>query len=323
MTKNVNEKIRPNKPQRVTIAIPTFNRSKLLARAISSALAQNYFDIEIIVSDNCSTDNTREYLSRLCDLKLKILLQENNVGMAKNWDACLEMATGEYFLLLSDDDYFIDSNAIEKFVHCMSKHDNKTQHRVAISGVCLDGGRLKPSFANTKTQVLSSFEALSDALNGVLTVFPCATMLCTDDIRELGGYSASHAALAVDAYVWQSICLKTGGLIKIDEPLVYYMLHQSESARSVQVWERDLAILTYMIANLSVKYFTVQQHQVILKLINCATLRFPLSVIKRNWLYGRKYSTYDLLSDLWIYKSRIFKSVLAFYIPRYIGKIIK
>jgi glycosyltransferase involved in cell wall biosynthesis len=86
------------------VAIPTFNRVCLLARAVESAMAQSYEDVEIVVSDNCSQDGTRDYLQTLTDPRIRVLLQLSNGGMVKNWDSCLAQATGEYFLLLSDDD---------------------------------------------------------------------------------------------------------------------------------------------------------------------------------------------------------------------------
>ena len=70
----------------ISIGIPTFNRSKLLITAISSALNQSYKNIEIIISNNCSTDNTAEILKSYEKLKnIKVFNQIKNIGVVNNW----------------------------------------------------------------------------------------------------------------------------------------------------------------------------------------------------------------------------------------------
>ena len=78
---------------KVTIAIPTYNRAAYLEQAIGSALAQTYPHVEVIVSDNCSTDATAEFVSQIRDNRLVSLQQQTNLGMIGNWNACMERAT--------------------------------------------------------------------------------------------------------------------------------------------------------------------------------------------------------------------------------------
>ena len=90
----------------VSILIPVYNREVLVCRAIDSALAQTYENIEIIVCDNASTDHTwevlREYEQK--DKRIRIFRNESNVGPVGNWERCLENATGEYAKFLWSDD---------------------------------------------------------------------------------------------------------------------------------------------------------------------------------------------------------------------------
>src|SRR6266567_6107791 len=90
---------------KVTIAIPTWNRAEKVVKAIDSALNQAYNNIEVIVSDNASTDNTINLLDAYSDDRLIVLKQSVNCGMANNWNECLNRSSGDYFILLSDDDY--------------------------------------------------------------------------------------------------------------------------------------------------------------------------------------------------------------------------
>lgn len=88
----------------VTVAIPTYNRVELLRQSLASALAQTYPNLEILVSDNGSTDETEPYMHQISDPRVRYIRQPKNLGMVGNWNACLEQTEGEYFLLLSDDD---------------------------------------------------------------------------------------------------------------------------------------------------------------------------------------------------------------------------
>lgn len=100
---------------KVSVLIPTFNRFEYLEQAIDSALDQSYANIEIIVSDNASTDITGEMLNKYADnVKIKLFRNQNNIGMVNNWRKMLyEYATGEWFVILSDDDYFIDKDYLK------------------------------------------------------------------------------------------------------------------------------------------------------------------------------------------------------------------
>ena len=103
---------------KVSILIPTFNRVSYLKETIESALKQSYCDIEIIVSDNCSTDGTAELMAQYSDFKkIKSYRNESNLGMVGNWYKMLhEYTTGDFFLILSDDDLLLDCDYIAKAV---------------------------------------------------------------------------------------------------------------------------------------------------------------------------------------------------------------
>ncbi|MEY2513161.1 MAG: hypothetical protein QOJ89_519 [bacterium] len=91
----------------VSIAIPTYNRRTKLERAIASALAQSHEDLEVVVTDNASSDGTDELLARLAaaDGRLRVVRQSSNRGMVANLNAAFALAQGSYVMLLSDDDW--------------------------------------------------------------------------------------------------------------------------------------------------------------------------------------------------------------------------
>ena len=91
----------------VTVGIPTYNRSDRLLRAVHSALAQDHEALEVVVSDDASTDSTEAGMRELAarEPRLRYVRQERNLGHAGNFQAVLDAARGDYFMWLSDDDW--------------------------------------------------------------------------------------------------------------------------------------------------------------------------------------------------------------------------
>lgn len=108
---------------KVSILIPTFNRAKELPQAIESALAQDYSNLEVIVSDNASIDETSLVVKKYAsDDRFKYYRNIQNIGMSANWRrAVFTHASGEWALILSDDDYLTDPTYITKTMRLAEK----------------------------------------------------------------------------------------------------------------------------------------------------------------------------------------------------------
>jgi len=94
-----------NKP-RVSIGMPVYNGGKYIRQALDSLLAQDYENFELIISDNASTDGTREicreYAGR--DERISYYRNEENMGGVWNFHRVLELAQGKYFMWAAADD---------------------------------------------------------------------------------------------------------------------------------------------------------------------------------------------------------------------------
>ena len=93
----------------VSIGIPTYNRATLLGQTIKSVLRQSYLDFEIIISDDCSPDDTEDVVRGLGDVRIRYHRTPSRLGVPGNWNQCVRLAHGEFFALLPYDDiYFPD-----------------------------------------------------------------------------------------------------------------------------------------------------------------------------------------------------------------------
>lgn len=105
---------------RVTIAVPVFNGADYIEAAVLSACAQTFADIEILVVDNDSTDDTVARVTAIArgDARVRLVCNEVNVGMTGNFNRCLELASGEYVKFLCADD-LLDPDCTQRMLAAM------------------------------------------------------------------------------------------------------------------------------------------------------------------------------------------------------------
>jgi glycosyltransferase involved in cell wall biosynthesis len=110
--------------KKVSVAIPAYNQAHLIGQAIESVQAQDYPNLEIIVSDNNSMDDTpRVMKAYLSDPRVKYFRNETNLGMIGNFKKALyEYSTGDYALHLDGDDYLIDPGYIRRAMELVNRH---------------------------------------------------------------------------------------------------------------------------------------------------------------------------------------------------------
>jgi len=92
----------------VSICIPTYNAEKTVMSTVRSILNQTYKNLEIIIVDNASTDNTLALLQKIFDdPRIKIYKNSENIGAEKNFSRCVELAKGEYIAIFHADDLYM------------------------------------------------------------------------------------------------------------------------------------------------------------------------------------------------------------------------
>lgn len=131
----------------VSIVIPVFNREVYINKAIETSLAQTYPNIEVVIVDNHSTDNTWSVLNdwKRKDSRVRIFRNDRNIGPVRNWKRCFEESLGEFVKILWSDDW-MDETFIEKAIklftpdvafvmsHCdIINDEGKISHRYAFS----------------------------------------------------------------------------------------------------------------------------------------------------------------------------------------------
>lgn len=221
----------------VTIAIPTYNRAAgFLQGALRSAVAQTYQNIEILVSDNCSTDNTEELVRSLADSRVEYIKHRENIGANNNWNYCLQKARGTYFHLLHDDD-LIDPDFIAE---CMSAANGDTS-----AGVIRTGTRVIDAGGNAKSTRINQVtgDTIADLVRAWFekrtSLYLCSTLYNTQGLREIGGLR-SKTNLYQDVVATVKLAASRGR-IEVPEVLASFRRHGSNAGSVAEIddWCED------------------------------------------------------------------------------------
>jgi glycosyltransferase involved in cell wall biosynthesis len=106
---------------KVIVAIPTFNRSRLLREALDSAMAQDFSSFQVVVLDNGSTDDTEAVVTSVADPRVTYLRSETNQGLLRNWNRAIEVNSSPYLTIFGDDDLLLPG-FIRESARSLEKH---------------------------------------------------------------------------------------------------------------------------------------------------------------------------------------------------------
>ncbi|MCP4693420.1 MAG: glycosyltransferase [Desulfobacterales bacterium] len=90
----------------VSVCVPTYNGAPFIEETIRSVLDSTWSNLEVIVCDDASTDNTAEIVERLDDARIRLFRNETRLGVPGNWSLAMEKASGDYIGLLNHDDLY-------------------------------------------------------------------------------------------------------------------------------------------------------------------------------------------------------------------------
>lgn len=209
----------------VTIAMPTYNRADgYLAEALESALAQTYPSLEILISDNCSSDGTPDLVAAYDDPRIRYVRHDTNLGAQGNFDYCLEAARGDFFVMLHDDDR-MDPDFVEVCVEALEGRTGVGYVRTGNRLLDGDGAvvRERPNGAAGKTGV----DALLAWMRAENYWALSSTLYETAELRAIGGFPTDTFPLTFDCHATANLALRAGG-IEIEAPKASFRIHDGE-----------------------------------------------------------------------------------------------
>lgn len=227
-------------PPLVSVVIPTYNRSAMVIDAIESVRAQTYENIEILVIDDGSTDDTQEAVSKIVDPRLRYhFLSHAGRSAARNYG--IRQSHGEYIAFLDSDDLYLPEK-LRKQVVVLENQD--VIGLVYSSGYFVgmddsnDGCNEQPStesafIAGSKINYIHEAKKSGALYRDIVTYDPeCAILLPTVMVKkkffELAGYFDESMSQIEDIDMWRRIAKQT--IIQaLREPLVVVRRHQENT----------------------------------------------------------------------------------------------
>ena len=235
----------------VTIGIPTYNRAdKYLKEAIGSAVNQTYPNLEILVSDNCSSDDTGRIVGSFNHSRIRYHRHSVNIGGNANFNFCLEQAKGSYFLLLHDDD-LIDSDFIETCINSLDGHEEIGIIRTGTREIDQNGIVLieSPNIVDD----MSNEEFIRQWFAWKTSLYLCSTLFNTRRLKEIGGFQSKHN-LFQDVLAELQIAAEYGRIDIYDVKASFRKHPGAETmASEVSAWCEDSAFLLDSICKLTTK----------------------------------------------------------------------
>jgi glycosyltransferase involved in cell wall biosynthesis len=176
----------PEKTPQISVVLPTFNRSGLLARAIESVIDQSFKDWELIVIDDASTDDTPEVLADWSakDGRIKVFRNERNFypDISETLNKGLKLARGKYVARLDDDDFWCDDDKLKKQFEFLESHPDYAAAGGGVIVIDENGRELFRYFKREKDEEIRKKALFGNPFSHTTVMFRRALAL------SVGGY---------------------------------------------------------------------------------------------------------------------------------------
>lgn len=216
----------------VSVIMPTHNRSDLLPRACRSVLEQTYRDLELIIVDDASTDNTQEVASQLVrsDNRVRYIRNDANVGAPEARNIALTHAKGEYVAFLDDDDEWLPPK-LELQVPLMEGH--------AVVGCLYNKNRRPHSIPQVLGKVPVAGKTIEQFHFDGRGFCPGSMLSRTEYVRQVGGFSKDLAGPeGMDLFM--QLVSRFGKAVYIKLPLHIY--HTNDSHGKPRITTSDILL---------------------------------------------------------------------------------
>jgi hypothetical protein len=227
-------------PPLVSFVVPCYKLAHYLGACLDSILGQTHQQLEVLVMDDCSPDDTASVVSAYSDPRVRYIRNEPNLGHLRNYNKGINLAQGQYVWLISADDCLRARDAVEKYVRIME--DNRSVAYAFCPAMGLSGsgeptGIVEWTRPFKQDITLSGREFLATLVRGNCVSAPSA--LVRRSCYESVGAFPPDLPHAGDWYLWCAFAF-AGDVAYITEPLIHYRLHEASMSATLTATKRQL-----------------------------------------------------------------------------------
>jgi glycosyltransferase involved in cell wall biosynthesis len=207
---------------KVSVVIPTYNRSAYLRQAIDSVLTQSYGAFEIVISDNCSSDDTESIVRGLGEPRIRYFRNTQNIGMVPNWNAGIRRARGKYIAILEDDNRW-HPRYLERAVQTLDAHPQVAFVHTAVFLTDQDGRSSLLKKRWDEDRLCDGLSELRELMHGN-RIFLSTVTSRRDCLHSVGLFDEA-IPYAADWEMWLRLYLRYPAAY-LAEPLASYRIHE-------------------------------------------------------------------------------------------------
>lgn len=210
---------------KVSIITPLYNGEDFIKYAVESVLKQTYKNWELIIINDCSTDNSGEIIERYAkeDTRIKILENKKNSGVIKTRNKGIEAASGRYIAFLDSDDMWHEEK-LEKQINFMKKNEAEIS--------CTEYARVDKN--NNEKKLIKVEKIITYKMLLKTNMMGCLTVIY--DTEKIGKKYFENAKKSEDYILWLSIVKEVKKAYGLRETLGYYrVLDNSRSSNKIEV----------------------------------------------------------------------------------------
>jgi glycosyltransferase involved in cell wall biosynthesis len=229
---------------KVSVVVPIYNQAAFIRETVDSVLAQDYENVELVLSDDGSTDGTTEILREYADrepARVRVVASERNTGIAGAFNRALDAHTGEYVAWLGGDDVMLPGK--------LSRQVGMLESRPEVTGCCHDA----EVFDSASGKVYGRFTEVYNGGRGVreggveLLLDPTYLMLpSTMMVRSsaIGDERFDPRVRASNDWLFDIVIFRNGRVVGLDDVLARYRRHQrNATSQTVDALEDALVVL--------------------------------------------------------------------------------
>lgn len=204
----------------VTVCITTYNREDLLANTINSVLNQTYRKFELIIIDDCSTDNTEGLVNTIYDDRLRYVRHKQNKGLAAARNTGIKEAKSKYIAFLDDDDEWLPKKLQEQ----VNLIESSEADVVYCGNVIID--KNNKIVRKGKPEIKGNIR--SEIVKKGLSTIPSSCFFRKEALEAVGGFDENLES-HIDHDIWMKMAEKNYKADYVDQALV--VIYQNNRAK--------------------------------------------------------------------------------------------
>lgn len=270
----------------VSFVVPCYKLAHLLRECIESILGQTYSDLEVLIMDDCSPDNTPEVVRSFHDQRVRYIRNETNLGHLRNYNKGIRLSCGRYVWLISADDCIRKAHAVERYVHVMDTHPEVGYvfcPAIAVrNGV--ENGLIDIYHYGNQDRIFDGREFIATVLYKSGGLASPSVMVRRDCYEKVSLFPLDMPHQG-DMYLWFVWALEYD-VAYFSEPMVNYRLH-------------DLSMMKHLLTHAGKTVFA-DEVNVLWSTKRRSETRFPMLARRIEFLIARQYAlavTRELYND--------------------------